>query len=105
MGWLWVSVAHPGRLGNMREIGASSIGVFAVLHLLAFVLNGFKSRHRLEIENLYLRHQQYRDAKGSAEHYAVRDDDEVAAYADSVRNLGRRPATLTASMQESSFPI
>ena len=32
--------------------------MFAILHLLAiFVANYFKSRHRLEVENVFLRHQ------------------------------------------------
>jgi hypothetical protein len=41
--------------------------MLALLHLLfAFVFNRFKSRRRLEIENLYLRHQLNRVAEGSA---------------------------------------
>ena len=49
---------RPHGLGNMEGIGASFIVMFALLHLLlALVFDRFKSRRRLEIENLYLRHQ------------------------------------------------
>ena len=49
---------HPRGLARWERIGALSIVMLALLHLFgAFVANRFKSRRRLEIENLYLRHQ------------------------------------------------
>ena len=46
------------RIRAMRRIRASSDAMLAVLHLLGmFVADLFKSRRRLEVENLFLRHQ------------------------------------------------
>ena len=39
-------------------IGAFSVAMRTLIHLfIVLICNRFKSRHRLEIENLYLRHQ------------------------------------------------
>ena len=39
-------------------IGAFSVAMLTLIHLfIVLICNRFKSRHRLEIENLYLRHQ------------------------------------------------
>ena len=45
-------------LRNEKELRASSTATLAMLHLLGtFVANLFKSRRRLEVKNLFLRHQ------------------------------------------------
>jgi hypothetical protein len=45
-------------LAMLDGIGASSTAMLALLHLLcALTFDRFKTRRRLEIENLYLRHQ------------------------------------------------
>jgi hypothetical protein len=47
-----------GDFAQWGRISASSTAMLAILHLLGtFVLNLFKSRRRLEVENLFLRHQ------------------------------------------------
>ena len=49
---------HPAWIGVMGGIIASFWAMFAVLHALGmFVADLFKSRWRLEAENLFLRHQ------------------------------------------------
>jgi hypothetical protein len=47
-----------GRIRAVSRISASSEAMLAILHLLGtFVVNLFRSRRRLEVENLFLRHQ------------------------------------------------
>ncbi len=49
---------HPRGFAQWGRISASSTAMLAILHLFGtFVLNLFKSRRRLEVENLFLRHQ------------------------------------------------
>jgi hypothetical protein len=49
---------HPRGFARLGRISASSDAMIAILHLLGtFVADLFKSRRRLEIENLFLRHQ------------------------------------------------
>ena len=50
--------SHPAKFRVMSEIGASSDAMLAIFHLLwTVVANSFKSQRRLELENLFLRHQ------------------------------------------------
>src|SRR5262249_58354819 len=47
-----------GRIRARKRIGSSSIVILALLHLMAILVRSlFKSRSRLEAENLFLRHQ------------------------------------------------
>jgi hypothetical protein len=57
---LWFPKTRSGQIRTMKQnrIRASSYAMLAILHLLGtFVVSLFKSRRRLEVENLFLRHQ------------------------------------------------
>src|SRR5262249_12750609 len=50
--------SYPCGISWVRQNRASSIAMLAILHLLGmFIVNLFRSRRRLEAENLFLRHQ------------------------------------------------
>src|SRR6201988_2267227 len=49
---------NPAGFARWGRISASSGAMFAIIHLLAtFIADLFKSPRRLEVENLFLRHQ------------------------------------------------
>src|SRR6266516_6892197 len=56
--WLSFPKILSTRIRAMRRIRASCDAMLAILHLFGTsVANLFKSRRRLEVENLFLRHQ------------------------------------------------
>ena len=60
----------------MRQISASCCAMLAFLQLLGtFVANLFKSRRRLEVENLFLRHQLNIGLRGAPRRLRLRGSD------------------------------
>jgi hypothetical protein len=57
-GKTWIQQNRGGERRGRGRISASSDAMFAIIHLLAtFIADLFKSPRRLEVENLFLRHQ------------------------------------------------
>jgi len=55
---VWFPKIPPGRSRRVRQNQASSDSMLAIIHLLGtYLANLFKSRRRLEAENLFLCHQ------------------------------------------------
>src|SRR6202158_2133927 len=56
--WLWFPKIRSGRVGAVSQNQGIIHSMLAIVHLLGtYLANLFKSRRRLEAENVFLRHQ------------------------------------------------
>ena len=87
--------------------------MFALLHLLfALAFDRFKSRRRLEIENLYLRHQLNIAMRKAPQHLRLRGADRafmvwMTRFCPSLLSVSRvvRPDTICAGIDQGFGPI